>query len=88
MHTDAEAAKASPVGGLIASGWHTCAMMMRLVCDGLINRVASLGSPGIDEVRWIRPVRPGDLLSARYTIRRSASWGRARTWASPRCWSS
>ena len=69
MHTDEEAAKATPVGGLCASGWHTCAMMMRLLCDGLINRVASLGSPGVDEVRWIRPVRPGDILSARYTVR-------------------
>jgi len=69
MHTDEEAAKATPVGGLCASGWHTCAMMMRMICDGLINRVASLGSPGIDEVRWIKPVRPGDRLSMRYTIR-------------------
>ena len=69
MHTDEEAAKATPVGGLCASGWHTCAMMMRMLCDGLINRMASLGSPGIDEVRWIRPVRPGDVLSMRYTLR-------------------
>ena len=69
MHVDEEAAKATPVGGLCASGWHTCAMTMRLLCDGLIIRVASLGSPGVDEVRWIRPVRPGDVLSARYTIR-------------------
>lgn len=67
MHTDEEAARATPVGGLIASGWHTCAMMMRMICDGLINRAASLGSPGVDEVRWIKPVRPGDTLSVRYT---------------------
>jgi acyl dehydratase len=68
MHTDPEAAKATPVGGLCASGWHTCAMMMRLLVDGLLGRVASLGSPGVDEVRWRRPVRPGDVLSARYTV--------------------
>jgi acyl dehydratase len=68
MHTDPEAAKASPVGGLCASGWHICAMMMRMVADGLLVRAASLGSPGVDEVRWKRPVRPGDVLSARYTV--------------------
>jgi acyl dehydratase len=68
MHTDEEAAKASPVGGLCASGWHTCAMMMRMLVDGLLGQVASLGSPGVDEVRWKRPVRPGDVLSARYTV--------------------
>jgi acyl dehydratase len=68
MHTDEEAAKASPVGGLCASGWHTCAMMMRMLADGLLGQMASLGSPGVDEVRWKRPVRPGDVLSARYTI--------------------
>src|SRR5262249_21354700 len=63
MHTDPEAAKATPVGGLCASGWHTCAMMMRMVADGLLLRSASLGSPGMDEVRWRRPVWPGDVLS-------------------------
>ena len=68
MHTDEEAAKASPVGGLCASGWHTCAMMMRMLVDGLVGQLASLGSPGVDEVRWKRPVRPGDVLSARYTV--------------------
>jgi acyl dehydratase len=68
MHTDPEAAKASLVGGLCASGWHTCAMMMRLLVDGILGRSASLGSPGMDEVRWRRPIRPGDVLSARYTI--------------------
>jgi acyl dehydratase len=68
MHTDPEAAKASPVGGLCASGWHTCAIMMRMVVDGLLGRTASLGSPGVDEVRWRRPIRPGDVLSARYTV--------------------
>jgi acyl dehydratase len=69
MHTDEEAAKATLVGGLCASGWHTCAIMMRLLCDGLINRMAGLGSPGVDEVRWKRPVRPGVLVNVRYTAR-------------------
>jgi acyl dehydratase len=68
MHTDEEAARASPVGGLCASGWHTCAMMMRMLVDGLLGHAASLGSPGVDEVRWKRPIRPGDVLSARYTV--------------------
>jgi acyl dehydratase len=66
MHTDEEAAKATPVGGLIASGWHTCAMMMRMVCDGPLRHTASLGSPGVDEVRWVKPVRPGDVVSCRH----------------------
>jgi acyl dehydratase len=68
MHTDPEAAKATPVGGLCTSGWHTCAIMMRMVVDGILGRAASLGSPGVDEVRWKRPVRPGDVLSIRYTV--------------------
>jgi acyl dehydratase len=67
MHLDEEAAKRSIVGGLCASGFHTCALMMRMICDGLLNRVASLGSPGVDEVRWLKPVRPGDFLRTRYT---------------------
>src|SRR5262247_3412230 len=72
MHIDEEAAKATPVGGLIASGWHTCAIMMRMVCDGPLSTTASLGSPGVDEVRWVKPVRPGDVLSCRhvYTAKR------------------
>ena len=65
MHTDEEAAKATPVGGLCASGWHTCAMMMRMICDGPLRNTAGLGSPGVDEVRWTKPVRPGDVLSCR-----------------------
>jgi acyl dehydratase len=68
FHTDEEAAKASIFGGLIASGWHTCSMMMRLLCDSLLLRAASLGSPGIDEVRWLLPVRPGDTLHGRMEV--------------------
>jgi acyl dehydratase len=67
MHLDEEAAKKTIVGGLCASGFHTCAMMMRMVCDGILNRVESLGSPGVDEVRWVKPVRPGDVMATRYT---------------------
>ena len=67
MHTDEEAARATPVGGLCASGWHTCAMMMRMLCDGLLHNTASLGAPGVEEVRWIKPVRPGDVLTCRQT---------------------
>ena len=66
MHLDEEAAKRTLVGGLCASGFHTCAMMMRMVCDGILNRVASLGSPGVDEARWVKPVRPGNVLSLTY----------------------
>jgi acyl dehydratase len=68
FHVDPTAAKASPYGGLIASGWHTAAVMMRLVVDHYLPKAASLGSPGIDEIRWTRPVRPGDSLSIRISI--------------------
>ena len=69
FHTDEAAAQASPYGGLIASGWMTCALAMRMVCDGYLLDAASLGSPGVDQVRWLRPVRPGDVLRMRVTIR-------------------
>jgi acyl dehydratase len=75
-HTDKEEAKNSIYGGLIASGWHTAALMMRLYTDNYLSKVASLGSPGIDELRWDKPVFPGDQLSIRVTVmeaRRSAS---------------
>jgi acyl dehydratase len=65
IHLDEEAAKASIVGGLCASGFHSCAMLMRMLADDLLAHATSLGSPGIDDVRWMRPVRPGDVLSAR-----------------------
>lgn len=66
IHLDEEAAKKSIVGGLCASGFHSCAIMMRMLADDVLNQSTSLGSPGIDDVRWIRPVRPGDVLSARF----------------------
>jgi acyl dehydratase len=66
FHIDHDAAAGSIFGGVIASGWHTCSMMMRMVVDGLMARSASMGSPGVDSVRWLRPVRPGDTLHVRY----------------------
>ncbi len=68
FHTDPERAASGPFGGLIASGWHTASLMMRLYADHYLSTVASLGSPGVDELRWLRPVRPGDRLSMRTTI--------------------
>jgi acyl dehydratase len=67
-HVDKEAAKKSLYGGLIASGWHTAALMMRLYTDHYLSRVANLGSPGGDELRWTQPVFPGDALSIRVTV--------------------
>ena len=67
-HTDPELAKKSIYGGLIASGWHTAGLMMRLYSDHYLSKVANLGSPGVDELRWDKPVRPGDELSIRVTI--------------------
>lgn len=68
FHLDVDAAAASPYGGLIASGWHTCALFMRLFADGLLNHTVSLGSPGVDELRWHRPVRPDDVLAGKAEI--------------------
>jgi len=76
FHTDPEAAARSIYGGLIASGWHTTAVMMRVLVDHVISPASSLGSPGCDELRWLKPVRPGDALSVRITFtgtRRSKS---------------
>ena len=72
IHVDLERAAQGPFGGLIASGWHTAAMMMRLIVDNFLPQSASLGSPGIDELRWLRPVRPGDVLSVRLSILEAA----------------
>ena len=69
FHTDPVAARASLYGGLIASGWHTCALMMRLSVEA--NRreqAAATGSPGLDSCRWLKPVRPDDELTLRYTV--------------------
>ena len=71
MHLDEAAGRASLLGGLAASGWHTCAMFMRLLCDGFLLNSTSQGSPGLDYVRWKRPVLAGDTLSARCIVQRS-----------------
>lgn len=68
MHVDEAAAQAGPYGGLIASGWHTVSLLMRLYVDHFLSSVASLVSPGVDELRWVAPVRPGDQLTARVTV--------------------
>jgi acyl dehydratase len=68
FHTDEEAAKSSVFGGLCASGWHTCAMAMRIMCDGYLLESASQGSPGIDALRWLKPVFPGDVLRLRMEV--------------------
>jgi len=76
FHVDLAAAAAGPFGGLIASGWHTAVLVMRLLVEQYLSEEASLGSAGLDELRWPHPVRPGDTLRARATViesRRSLS---------------
>jgi acyl dehydratase len=68
FHVDEDAARESLFGGLCASGWHTAAMAMRMMCDGYLLDSASLGSPGIDQLRWLQPVFPGDTLRVRMTV--------------------
>ena len=68
FHLDEEAAKKTIFGGLIASGWHTGSLMMRMLYEGVVQHVVSLGSPGVDELRWVKPVRPGDTLSTRMIV--------------------
>jgi acyl dehydratase len=68
FHVDPDAAKESPYGGLIASGWHTAALFMGMFARQVLLDSASLGSPGVEEIRWLAPVRPGDVLRGRSTI--------------------
>lgn len=70
-HCDAVAANASPFGGLIASGWHVCAAGMRMLTERILGQTHTLGSPGIENVRWLKPVRAGDTLSYRVTVAES-----------------
>jgi acyl dehydratase len=75
FHLSEEGGRATPYGGLIASGWQTASLTMRMLADHAVSR-HGLGSPGLDELRWFKPVRPGDTLSVRVTVletRRSAS---------------
>jgi acyl dehydratase len=76
IHTDAAAAVKGPFGGLIASGWHSASIVMKIMATSYLNQNANLGGIGVDEVRWPTPVRPGDILSATFTVveaRRSQS---------------
>ncbi len=68
FHIDSEKAKQTFFGGLIASGWQTASLCMRMICDLYLLEAASLGSPGVDEVRWVKPVRPGDTLRLKATV--------------------
>ena len=68
FHLSEEAGKASLFGGLCASGWHTCAITMRMMCDEFLLETASLGSPGLENIRWLKPVRPGDTLRVRSVV--------------------
>ena len=68
FHLDPEAARGKVFGGLIASGWHTGAMWMRLYVDAMLGSATGRGSPGIEELRWLAPVRPGDTLDGRLTV--------------------
>ena len=68
MHLDEEAARASILGGLAASGWHTCCLMMRMACDGYVLNSSSIGAPGVDEVKWLKPLRPGTNITLRTTV--------------------
>jgi acyl dehydratase len=85
MHTDAELAGSSIYGGLIASGWHTAVTYMRLLVDSMMGQAESIGSPGLDNLRWLKPVRPGDTLRGRFRVieakesRSRPEWGIVRS---------
>ncbi len=68
MHLDEDAGRNSALGGLGASGWHSCGILMRMILDAYLSESASMGSGGVDEVRWLKPVRPGDLLRLRAEV--------------------
>ena len=68
FHTSPDRAKSSFFGGLVASGWHTCSVAMRVICESYLKDAASLGAPGVDSIRWPQPVRPGDTLSFRREV--------------------
>jgi acyl dehydratase len=68
MHLDETAAGATLLGGLAASGWHSCCILMRIIADGFINESHSMGAPGVDEVRWLKPLRPGTQVRVRTSV--------------------
>ena len=68
MHLDEAAARATLLGGLGASGWHICCLLMRIIADGFVLDSSSMGAPGVDEVRWLKPMRPGTQIRVRATV--------------------
>jgi acyl dehydratase len=68
MHLDEDAARGTMLGGLAASGWYACCVLMRMCTDAFVLNSASMGAPGVDEVRWLAPIRPGDELTLRATV--------------------
>ena len=68
MHLDEAAASATLLGGLAASGWHTCCLLMRIITDGFVLNSSSMGAPGVEEVRWLKPLRPGTRIRVRSTV--------------------
>lgn len=68
MHLDEAAARANLFGGLVASGWHSCCILMRMLADGLLAETSCMGAPGVEEVRWLAPLRPGERIKARATV--------------------
>lgn len=68
FHLDEEAARGTLVGGLCASGWHTCSILMRIMFDAFLENSSSLGAPGVEEVKWLRPLRPGDRVTMRAEV--------------------
>jgi acyl dehydratase len=68
MHLDEATAATTMLGGLAASGWHSCCLLMRIIADGLVNKTHSMGAPGVDEVRWLKPLRPGTQVRVRATV--------------------
>ncbi len=74
FHIDEKAGESSIFGGLIASGWHTCSLVMKMMCDSYLLDSASMGSPGMEHIKWVKPVRPNDVLTAfRTTIETKSS---------------
>lgn len=78
FHIDEAAARATMLGGLCASGWHSCCILMRMMADGFVLNSSSMGAPGIDEVRWLLPIRPGDDLTLRATVLSARTSGSRR----------
>ena len=68
MHLDEAGAQAGMFGGLVASGWHSCCILMRMLTDGFLRDASFMGAPGVEEVNWLAPVRPGDRINARATV--------------------